>query len=522
MARPDPKPSFGFIVCSDNAQLRARMRKQIAELGPIVETQSWSDCQNQLNLEIDNPHILILDADPWDTANDWLTRVAALQSIEHRLITIMLSPNRDAENAIAAIGHGCFEYLIKPFNNQHLRTVIHDAIRIIQQSPIIPQADSKSSTPSRASTPEEDHAKSLASKQRLIGHSPPMLRVYKQIGQAAASNVEVLITGESGTGKELVARALHDNSPRRDNPFVAINCAAIPDTLLESELFGHERGAFTGADRNRIGKFEQALGGTVLLDEIGDMSPILQAKILRLVQDQSFYRVGGNELLHADVRLLAATHQPLEERIAEGQFRADLFYRLRVVHIHLTPLRQRDEDIILLAHHFAALFSRDLNRNITAFHPETNKRLLQHQWPGNVRELQNVIKQAIVVSHGTVLRPEFLPELIALPHTPNHQIPTTPTTHHSVQEINPEIPEANHLANQTLEDLTTTILAQNPTDAYETARALLDQAIIKEALELHQGNISAAARHLGITRITLRRKLASTPVQMSPQQPDQS
>jgi len=334
-----------------------------------------------------------------------------------------------------------------------------------------------------------------------------MMRVYKQIGQAASSAVQVLITGESGTGKELVARALHDNSPRKNQPFIAINCAAIPDNLLESELFGHEKGAFTGADRKRIGQFEQAAGGTILLDEIGDMSPMLQAKILRLVQDRSFYRVGGNELLHADVRILAATHQPLEERIATGHFRADLFYRLRVVLIHLEPLRNRDVDIILLAHHFAALYSRELNRHITAFHPETNKKLLNHTWPGNVRELQNVIKQAIVVAHGSTLLPEFLPPLVSLPHqqTSSPQ-PTQFTTSQSSQSSSAKVNtlSTNH---DTLEPFCERLLITHDENAYSEARQSLDNTLVQLALALHHGNRSAAARHLGITRITLQKKI---------------
>jgi len=483
----------------------------VSDLGPVIESQTWDECRDKLIGSW--PQILIVDADPWDENRDWLARVASLQSIEHQLVIIMLSPNRDAENAIAAIGHGCYDYLIKPVNLPHLRRVISEATRIVRQSPAVALTPLDSDYDSDS----DDHTRSerrVSIRPRLIGHSQAMLRVYKQIGQAAPSDVEVLVTGESGTGKELVCRALHDNSPRREQPFIAINCAAIPDTLLESELFGHERGAFTGADRKRIGKFEQAASGTILLDEIGDMSPSLQAKMLRLVQDRTFYRVGGNELLHADVRIMAATHQPLEQHIANGTFRADLFFRLRVVHINLKPLREREADIIHLAHHFAAMFNRELNRNITAFHPETNKILLQHTWPGNVRELQNVIKQAMVVSQGSTLLPEFLPELVSLDFTETERT-TTPSTatertrtsfqstsqyasHDSVPETRDD-PDLTQTARRILDD--------NDRNAYKTAKSTLDRALVTEALRIHYGNISAAARHLGITRLTLRRKM---------------
>lgn len=479
----------------------------LSDLGPVIQSQTWDECRDRLIGSL--PQILIVDADPWDENRDWLARVASLQSIEHQLVIIMLSPNRDAENAIAAIGHGCYDYLVKPLNLPHLRRVINEAIRIVRQSPVIPRTPLDSDS--------GDHIQSerpVSIRPRLIGHSQAMLRVYKQIGQAAPSDVEVLVTGESGTGKELVCRALHDNSPRREQPFIAINCAAIPDTLLESELFGHERGAFTGADRKRIGKFEQAAGGTILLDEIGDMSPSLQAKMLRLVQDRTFYRVGGNELLHADVRIMAATHQPLEQHIADGTFRADLFFRLRVVHIDLKPLRQREADIIHLAHHFAAMFNRELKRNITAFHPETNKILLKHTWPGNVRELQNVVKQAMVVSQGSTLLPEFLPQLVSLGFTTTDQTATpvaaTQRTRTSFQStaqfaLHDSVPETRD--DPDLTQIARRILDANDHNAYKTAKSSLDRALIAEALRTHYGNISAAARHLGITRLTLRRKI---------------
>ena len=245
----------------------------------------------------------------------------------------------------------------------------------------------------------------------IVGACPAMREVYKAIGRVAAQNVPVLITGESGTGKELVARAIYQHSPRAKAPFLALNCAAIPENLLESELFGHEKGAFTGADRRRIGKFEQCNGGTLFLDEIGDMPLALQAKILRLLQEQTFERVGGNETVRTDVRLIAATHRDLKAWSAEGKFRPDLYYRLSVFTIHLPPLRERGDDLPLLVQHYLRRFSRELGREVREVAPEALERLAGYSWPGNIRELQSVLKQALLRASGTVLLPAFLPEL---------------------------------------------------------------------------------------------------------------
>ena len=251
----------------------------------------------------------------------------------------------------------------------------------------------------------------------IVGSCPAMREVYKAIGRVAAQNVPVLITGESGTGKELVARAIYQHGPRARAPFLALNCAAIPENLLESELFGHEKGAFTGAERRRIGKFEQCSGGTLLLDEIGDMPLASQAKVLRLLQEQVFERVGGNETVRTDVRLIAATHRDLEAWSAEGKFRRDLYYRLGVFTIHLPPLRQRGDDLPPLVHLYVRRFNRELSRDVREITPEAMERLCSYPWPGNIRELQSVLKQALLRATGPVLVPAFLPESLGGPLT---------------------------------------------------------------------------------------------------------
>src|SRR5512138_3302698 len=237
----------------------------------------------------------------------------------------------------------------------------------------------------------------------IVGRSEPMQQVFKLIGQLAASDATALITGESGTGKELVARAIYSHSQRNTQPFLAINCAAIPEQLLESELFGHERGAFTGAANQRIGKFEQCNGGTIFLDEIGDMTPATQTKILRVLQSGTFERVGGNTPIQVDVRIIAATNKPLEEAVAAKQFREDLFYRLNVVRIHLPPLRERRADIRLLVNYFLKKLAKEQKQPPRSIAPATLKALEKYHWPGNVRELENIIRRALVVSKGDAI-----------------------------------------------------------------------------------------------------------------------
>jgi DNA-binding NtrC family response regulator len=256
-------------------------------------------------------------------------------------------------------------------------------------------------------------AEELRAEHEMVGESPAMRRVYDMIARVAPSDATVLIQGESGTGKELVARALHTNSARSERPFVALNCAAVSENLLESELFGHERGAFTGAVARKLGKLEVAHRGTLLLDEVGEMSPSLQAKLLRVLESRQLERVGGTTPISIDVRILAATNRDLEQAVKDGTFRSDLFYRLNVVRIPLPPLRDRREDIPLLASHFASRSARALKRPLVAIAPAARERLLQHDWPGNVRELRNAIEHAIVLGTDDVLRPEDLPEHVA-------------------------------------------------------------------------------------------------------------
>ena len=311
---------------------------------------------------------------------------------------VFITGHGTTDTAIEAMKLGAYDYLLKPLELAPLRELVRRALEIsrLMHVPALMEAEQPGPGPA----------------ELLVGRCPAMQEVYKAIGRVAPQDVTVLILGESGTGKELVARAIYQHSRRATGPFLAINCAAIPETLLESELFGHEKGAFTGAERKRIGKFEQCSGGTIFLDEIGDMTPLTQTKLLRVLQEQCFERVGGNETIHTNVRLIAATNRPLEEMVAREDFRGDLYYRLNVFTIHLPPLRDRTEDLPDLVRHYLQRFSRELGKDVHTASPEGGALLQRYPWPGNVRELQSVLKQAMLHATGPVLVPAFLPTTI--------------------------------------------------------------------------------------------------------------
>jgi two-component system nitrogen regulation response regulator GlnG len=372
---------------------------------------------------------------------------------------------------IQAMKQGAYDCLMTPLHLPELRRVLREALDVARRSRRPPAAG--------GTVPEPD------AEGVLVGACPAMCEVYKAIGRVAAQDVPVLITGESGTGKELVARAIYEHGPRSQGPFLALNCAAIPETLLESELFGHEKGAFTGADRRRLGKFEQCHGGTLFLDEVGDMSLALQAKILRVLQEQSFERVGGNETVRTDVRLIAATHRDLKAWSAAGKFRPDLYYRLGVFAVHLPPLRERGKDLSLLVRHFLRRFSRGLGREVHKVAPEALERLRGYSWPGNVRELQSVLKQAILRAGGSVLLPEFLPAGLEGPGEAG-----TPAADPGVDSF-----------------LIRQRIAADVHDLYAEAHRQVDRQLLPRVLEHTDSNFQRAALMLGIARQTLRVKL---------------
>jgi two-component system response regulator HydG len=374
------------------------------------------------------------------------------------LPAIMLTAYATPKLAVEAIKAGAIDYLAKPFAPEEL---LHAVARCAERHLLLREnAELRSRT---------EHIFSLA---QIVGESQKILEVKKLIQTVAPTDARVLILGESGTGKELVAGALHSLSQRRDANYVRINCAAIPETLLESELFGHEKGAFTGAIRQKPGRVEEADGGTIFLDEIADMSRPLQAKLLRFLEDGSFTRVGGSQELRVNVRLIAATNRDIVLAIAENQFREDLFHRLNVVQFHLPPLRERGEDILRLAEHFLKIFRATMNKNVDSFTAAARQKLLSHRWPGNVRELRNVIERALILETTREIQPSSLPDF---------QIEAR------LQKISPSPATANESLDDTL--------------------ARIERELIIGAMEQSDFNLTHAAEHLKLTRHSLRYRM---------------
>jgi len=375
-------------VVDDDPALRWVMDKALADAGHAVRLFASAEEVRQA-LTTAAPTVLISDVRlPGESGFDLLK----LLHQEHpRLPVIVVTAHADLESAVAAYQGGAFEYLPKPFDVDELAALVQ---RALQAQPTAAAA---------AASAEED---------QLIGEAPAMQQVFRAIGRLTRSHLTALITGESGTGKELVARALHRHSPRARQPFIALNTAAIPAELLESELFGHERGAFTGAAARRLGRFEQAHGGTLFLDEIGDMSPALQTRLLRVLAEGEFFRVGGHEAVKVDVRILAATHQDLEARVQQGTFREDLFHRLNVVRVHMPALRERREDIPLLLEHFMDGAARELNVAAKRLTADALQALSEQPWPGNVRELKNFCRRLMLMAPGRIVHKSDLGEML--------------------------------------------------------------------------------------------------------------
>jgi two-component system response regulator AtoC len=393
-----------------------------------------------------------------------------------KMPVIIMTAFGTTDTAIEAMRLGAFDYILKPFELEEISELVAkglEANKLMKRAVAIPAL-----------------FESLEDSDQIIGKSKVMQEVYKLIGQVAESDVTVLIRGESGTGKELVARAIYQHSQIKDRPFLAINCAAIPETLLESELFGHEKGAFTGASKKRIGKFEQCHQGTILLDEVGDMTLSTQAKILRVLQEGEFERIGGNETIKVDVRVLASTNRKLEELIKEGKFREDLYYRLKIMAIVLPPLRERKEDIQELTEYFFHLYNRQLGTQVSYIDPLIFNKLLAYTWPGNVRELANTIKRGLILAKGDVLTAE---EMIF------------DTEDETSSFANEEELEKN--LNKMLDPLFSDILRFWGTGLHSNLLTKVEKFIIQKALDETGKNQVQAAKLLGISRNTLRHRI---------------
>ena len=383
-----------LVIIDDEVNAAAALETLLKEDG--YEVARAHDARSGLGLlEKTEPDLVLTDLRM--PGMDGIELLAKIKEIRPETMVILMTAYGTVKTAVKAMKLGAEDYLSKPIDVEELEVVLQKAL---ERKGLLAEA--------RSLRERLEHKYRL---DNLVGESPEMLSVFKTIRQVAPSSASVLLLGESGTGKELFAQALHQNSPRRTKPFVKVACAALPETLLESELFGHEKGSFTGAVYTRAGRFEAADGGTLFLDEIGDISPTVQVKLLRFLEEREFERVGGNRTFKVDVRIVAATHRDLKKKLEDGSFREDLFYRLNVIEIHIPPMRERPGDIPLLAHHFLRKYAEANGKDLKGISDEVLALLLSHPWPGNVRELENAMERAVVLSDGPVLTPTHFPTL---------------------------------------------------------------------------------------------------------------
>ena len=440
--------------------------------GAKLSTASFAAAESLWQaLEIAQPRVIVSDIRMPGT--DGLTLLERLQIHYPHIPVIIMTAHSDLDSAVSAYQAGACEYLPKPFD-------IDEAISLVERA--LTHATEQSPTPAAQET--------QVKTPEIIGEAPSMQEVFRAIGRLSRSSISVLINGQSGTGKELVAGALHKHSPRKDKPFIALNMAAIPKDLIESELFGHEKGAFTGAANVRQGRFEQANGGTLFLDEIGDMPLDVQTRLLRVLADGQFYRVGGHSAVQVDVRIIAATHQDLEQLVLKGGFREDLFHRLNVIRIHLPPLSQRREDIPQLASHFLASAAKEIGVEAKILTKETAAKLSQLPWPGNVRQLENTCRWLTVMASGQEILPQDLPpELLKEPTSINPMAKGSQDWQSALTEwIDQKLSEGN-------------------SDLLTEVQPAFERILLETALRHTQGHKQEAAKRLGWGRNTLTRKL---------------
>jgi two-component system, NtrC family, nitrogen regulation response regulator GlnG len=456
-------------IVDDDRSMRWVLEKALQKSG--IGVRCFCNAAEMLRvLEHEAPDVVVTDVRM--PGIDGLDLMSRLQSIYPDLPVIVMTAHSDLESAVSAFHGGAFEYLPKPFD---LNEAVDLVRRACAQSRSHHSSGREFTEPTKSSAPE------------IIGEAPSMQEVFRAIGRLARSHITVLINGESGTGKELVAKALHRHSPRSENPFIALNMAAIPRDLLESELFGHEKGAFTGAQNRRVGRFEQANSGSLFLDEIGDMPAELQTRLLRVLADGEFYPVGGHTPIKVDVRIIAATHQNLEELVKQGKFREDLFHRLNVIRLHIPALRERRQDIPLLLNHFMKQVSVELKMEPKTLLPEVERYLCQLDWPGNVRQLENTCRWLAVMASGQEIHLDDLPpELMNLSTTP--------------------LPE-NDDWQLSLKNWVERRLSNGDSGIAKQAIMNFETTVIKTALHFTGGRRQEAARLLGYGRNTLTRKI---------------
>jgi nitrogen regulation protein NR(I) len=460
-----------ILIVDDDKSIRYSLKRMMEGKYSILTAQNGEEALDRLKQN--SPDLIIMDIKM--PGRNGIEVLKEIRSVDPKSLIIIMTAYGTTETAIEAMKYGAFDYILKPFPIPQMKGLVEKALalRKVMKEEVIyaPLADIE------------------GEEERIVGASPKMQEIYKMIGQIAPSDITVLLRGESGTGKELIARAIYHHSLRSNQPFLPVNCAAIPDTLLESELFGHEKGAFTGATSRRIGKLEQSQGGTIFLDEIGDMSLPTQAKLLRVLQEKSFERLGGTETIKVDIRLIVATNKNLEEAISSEKFREDLYYRLNVVSITIPPLRERKEDLSDLVSYFLKKFSRELKRGTVGITPAAMGKITSYGWPGNVRQLENVLKRAMVLCQGEwILEDQLLFE-----------------KGWEKREAEEELGKKNveDLLDALFEELSSNLSSSQDSDMISS----LERGLILRALQRTNGNQVQAALLLGINRSTLRSKM---------------
>ena len=443
------------------------------------EVNACKDGQSALDI-LDNEQFDLIMMDYKMPEMNGLDILKFMKKSQVKTPIIIMTAYGTTETAIEAMKLGAYDYLLKPFDREELKRITTDALevnRLMKEIVSFPNDLNKISSTSKGYV-------------KIVGNSKKMQEIYKLIGQIAQQDVTVLITGESGTGKELVARAIYHHSARRDKPFLTVNCPAIPDTLFESELFGYERGAFTGAERTHIGKFERCHGGTLFFDEIGDMSLSTQSKVLRVLQEGELERLSGTETINVDVRVIAATNKNLEKEVENGRFRKDLYWRLKIISIDIPPLRKRLDDIPALVEYFIARFSAEYNKPIRYIDDMAVKRFQSYAWPGNVRELENLIRRAILLCMGDVIREEYI--TLDQGERPLNATNRDELIRYLLDKLEVIIPDILRLSNQKI---------------HANIIDLVEEMLILRAMKECGYNQVKAAKMLGISRNTLRHRL---------------
>ncbi|HWS54755.1 MAG TPA: sigma-54 dependent transcriptional regulator [Pyrinomonadaceae bacterium] len=450
------------LVVDDDDLLRKQLRWALAERHRVLEAAARQEAVELLQRERVDVVICDLRLSPRSTSiEEGLSVVAAARGERPAVPVVVITASADREDALEAIRRGAYGFFQKPFDEGEVSHIVAQAARVRRLEAEVLRL--------------RNELEMFKGFGRFVGSSPALERMLKQARAVADTTATLLVTGENGTGKEVLARAVHEESARRDRPFVAVSCAALPETLIESELFGHEKGAFTGAVAARKGRFELADGGTLFLDEVGELPQPMQVKLLRALQERNFERVGGTRTVEVDIRLVAASNRDLEEEVARGAFRQDLFYRLNVVPLHLPPLRERREDVPVLAAHFAAKAAAKHGRPTPALEPALVEALCEYDWPGNVRELENLVERLVVLTKDAPLGLEFLPDKMLR-----------------------AVPAAGGAAPAPAADETT----------LEGAMHALKRRMVAAALQAEGGNRVAAARRLGISRSYLHRLIS--------------